>query len=72
MTQTAAGQVSEHAGAPDHRRGTIILFTLLSAGLVFSMVQTSVAPALPAIAEAYNAAPGDTAWVLARSCWLHR
>lgn len=42
----------------------VILGTLLSAAFVFSLVQTFVAPALPAVSAAYGSDPGSTVWVL--------
>ena len=46
------------------RRPTGVLITLVLAGVVFSLSQTLVVPALPALAEEFDASPSAVSWVL--------
>ena len=48
----------------DARRPTPVLFTLVAAGVAFSLSQTLVVPALPALAEEFDASPAAVSWVL--------
>ena len=48
----------------DSRRPTGVLITLVLAGVVFSLSQTLVVPALPALAEEFDASPSAVSWVL--------
>jgi EmrB/QacA subfamily drug resistance transporter len=50
--------------APPPANVTVIMATLLLAGLSFALLQTMVAPALPAIAGAYDASTSAATWVL--------
>jgi EmrB/QacA subfamily drug resistance transporter len=48
----------------DARRPTPVLFTLVAAGVAFSLSQTLVVPALPALAQEFDASPAAVSWVL--------
>ena len=48
----------------DARRPTPVLITLVAAGVAFSLSQTLVVPALPALAEEFDASPAAVSWVL--------
>jgi EmrB/QacA subfamily drug resistance transporter len=46
------------------KRPTSVLLTLIAAGVAFSLSQTLVVPALPALAEEYGASSSAVSWVL--------
>src|SRR3954449_11718186 len=46
------------------QRPTPVLLTLVAAGVAFSLSQTLVVPALPALAEEYGASSSAVSWVL--------
>ena len=48
----------------DARRPTPVLITLVAAGVAFSLSQTLVVPALPALAREFDASPAAVSWVL--------
>ena len=48
----------------DARRPTPVLITLVAAGVAFSLSQTLVVPALPALARDFDASPAAVSWVL--------
>lgn len=48
----------------DARRPTPVLITLVAAGVAFSLSQTLVVPALPALAQEFDASPAAVSWVL--------
>src|SRR3954449_6754128 len=46
------------------QRPTPVLLTLVAAGVAFSLSQTLVVPALPALAEEFDASSTTVSWVL--------
>src|SRR4051795_10350697 len=46
------------------RRPTPVLLTLAAACIAFALSQTLVVPALPALAEEFDASPSSVSWVL--------
>jgi len=46
------------------KRPAPVLFTLIGAGIAFSLSQTLVVPAIPALAEEFDASPSAVSWVL--------
>jgi EmrB/QacA subfamily drug resistance transporter len=46
------------------KRPTPVLLTLVAAGVAFSLSQTLVVPALPALAKEFDASPSAVSWVL--------
>src|SRR3954468_265494 len=46
------------------QRPTPVLLTLVAAGVAFSLSQTLVVPALPALAKEFNASSSAVSWVL--------
>jgi EmrB/QacA subfamily drug resistance transporter len=49
---------------PPERRPTPVLFTLMAACVAFALSQTLVVPALPALAEEFDASQSAVSWVL--------
>src|SRR3954452_15497371 len=49
---------------PPQERPTPVLLTLVAAGVTFSLSQTLVVPALPALAKEFDASSAAVSWVL--------
>jgi EmrB/QacA subfamily drug resistance transporter len=49
---------------PPQQRPTPVLLTLTGAGIAFALSQTLVVPALPALAQEFDASPNAVSWVL--------